>query len=135
METVERDGVALVREYRQAVEQRDLDRLASLVHPEFELETLRPRTLTLADLRERWSRDDGDRGYDHLDVEVRPGEPREVDGHVVVDYQQILRWKETGDVASTLERALVFSLEDGRIRRVEEFLTPDEAWAAVEGRR
>ena len=135
METVERDVVALVREYRRAVEERDLERLSSLVHPDFELEPLRKdRTLTIADLREQWSCAGGDGGFDHLDVEVRPGEPREVDGRVVVEDEQILRWKDGGDVASTLRRGLVFSLENGRIRRVQAFARREEPSAAVEGR-
>ena len=136
METVESDSVALVRAYRQAVEERDLDRLRAVVHPDFELETSSPgRTLTLADLGEQWRRDDGDRGYDHLHVEVRPGEPQEVDGHVVAESEQILRWKDSGEVASTLRRAHVFALDGGRIRRVQAFLRPEDAWASAEGRR
>ena len=134
METVERDGVSLVQEYRRAVEERDLERLRALVHPEFELRTSRKdRTLTLDDMDEQWSRGDAG-GFDHLDVEVRPGEPREVDGSVVVENEHVLRWKETGEVAATVERAQVFSLDDGRIRSVETYPSAQQAWARVEDR-
>ena len=134
METVGRESVELVHAYAEALEERDLERLQALVHPDFELKPLRTGvTLRLADLREQWSRD-GDSGYDHLDVETRRREPQDADGHVVLEAEQILRWKDSGDVASTLERAFVFTVEDGRIRRVEAFLSPQDAWASVGGR-
>ena len=65
METVERDGVALVREYRRAVEERDPERLSALVHADFVLEA--PGKDATAELRERSSRDHGDGRHDQLE--------------------------------------------------------------------
>jgi SnoaL-like domain len=83
------------------------------------------RTLRgLGEVREKlkW----GSQEKENLDVEVEDGEWRDLgDGHVVRESRMVQRWKETGEVATTMRINLDLWIRHGEIVRLERIAKPE----------
>jgi hypothetical protein len=83
------------------------------------------RTLRgLGEVREKlkW----GNQEKENLDVEVEDGEWRDLGGgHVVRESRMVQRWKETGEVATTMRINLDLWIRHGEIARLERIAKPE----------
>ena len=83
------------------------------------------RTLRgLSEVREKlkW----GSREKENLDVEFEEGEWRDLGGgHVVRESRMVQRWKETGEVATTMRINVELRIRDGQIARYERLAQPE----------
>jgi hypothetical protein len=70
-------------------------------------------------------------GYDHLDVRREYDKPLlRPDRRVLAVSHMILTWRETREHAATIERGVLFTLEDGLIVEQRVFPNPGEARTA-----
>ncbi|MDQ2968414.1 MAG: hypothetical protein M3R37_08875 [Actinomycetota bacterium] len=68
--------------------------------------------------------------FDHLLLEnVEAGIHELPDGGVLSETDQVYRWKETGEVSNREHRAMLWRVENGKIRYMKFFVKPDDAWA------
>jgi hypothetical protein len=51
------------------------------------------------------------------------------DGGLLSETDEVYRWKETGEVSNTERRAILWRVENGKIRYMKFFVEPEEAWA------
>ena len=72
-------------------------------------------------------------GYDHLDERIEFDEPVLLpDGRVLSVVRTILTWRETGEHAATIERGLLFTLENELIVEHRMFPSPEAARSSAE---
>jgi ketosteroid isomerase-like protein len=83
------------------------------------------RTLRgLTELREKLHWGDGE--PENLDVELEEGEWQDLGGgHVVRENRMVQRWKETGEIATTMRIKVDLRIRDGKIMRYERFAQPE----------
>jgi hypothetical protein len=122
-------GLEVVRRYRELVrEERPKEAIPLLSE---ELEFVSPAgTLGFAECTEMLVGPQPE--FDHLLMEnVDVGLHELPDGRLLSETDQVYRWKETGEASNTEHRAMLWRVENGKIRYMKFFPSPDEAWAAA----
>jgi len=122
----------VVRRYRQALASGDYEAAVDLLHEDL---SFYPPKKGLVfgrnDLRRLWLEADDE--YEHLTSEVELAEVEELpDGRCFSTTREIMRWRETGDVAATIDRGAIWRLDRGKIVEIRIFESPQAARAAVE---
>lgn len=118
------EDVAVVRGYREAGKENDLE--AELSYLADDIEFIRPgRTVRgIEAVREEWSRPGAGGGPENLDVERETGELEDLgDGRVTTWNHQVFRWKESGEVAYERHATIAYVIRDGKIARYEITIT------------
>jgi hypothetical protein len=68
--------------------------------------------------------------FDHLLQEMVDAGLHELpDGRLLSETDEVYRWKETAEVSNTEHRAMLWTVENGKIRHMKFFLEREQAWA------
>lgn len=126
-------ALELVRRFRELVLTNRTAEALQLMSRDLEFVTPQG-TMGYPEIEEAWS--DVDQGFDHLELELVSVCLEDVgDGRFLGETDYVFRWKETGEISNTEHRAMLYGVEDGKIRRMQFFLNPDDAWAAAGAKR
>ncbi len=122
----------MIRRYRGALVNGDFGTALDLLHPGL---VFYPPKQGLAfgrdDLRQMWSEPEEER--EHLTSVLEPGEVEQLpDGRYFSTTRETMRWRESGEIAATVERGAVWRLDDGRIIEIRVFPSVAEARVAIE---
>ena len=125
-------GSTVVRRYRLALANADYETAFELLHPNL---SFYPPKQGLVfgrdDLRGFWSQPEEE--YEHLTSEVELGRIQDFAyGRCFSTTREIMRWRETGEVAATIERAAVWTLDEDKIVAIRVFSSSEAARAAIE---
>jgi hypothetical protein len=120
-------GLEVVRRYRSLVREKRAEEAVKLLSEELEF-VLPQVTIGVAEVFEALSGPGPE--FDHLVMEsVDAGLHELPDGGLLSETDDVYRWKETGDVSNTEHRAMLWRVENGKIRYMKYFLKPEQAWA------
>lgn len=119
----------LARRFYEAFNAQDIDAFAATLHPEVELQTARGLRVGIDEAR-AWATKQPIGG---LDQWVVVDEVREAGEHALALARRQWRWRETDEVASEDELAVLFSFRDGLICRWQPYADRGEAIAVLEG--
>ena len=120
-------GLEVVRRYRDLLsEARPQEAIALLSK---ELEFVSPQgTVGYAELS-GWLGEPPPE-FDHLVLETVDAGVHELpDGGFLSETEQVYSWKETGEVSNTERRAMLWRVQNGKIRYMKYFVEPEQAWA------
>jgi hypothetical protein len=131
--TVDATDLELVGRFRELVLTKRTAEALQLMSRNVELVTPQG-TMGYPEIEELWS--GPDEGFDHLELELVPVCLEDVGkGRILAETDYVFRWKETGEISNTEHRAMLYGVENSKIRRMQFVLNPDDAWAAAGGRR
>lgn len=111
------DDLELARRLHEAMDV-GLDAVCALLCDDAEYVTDRRTLRGLAEIRERLGERSGE-SLENLDREFSVGEWERGDGAVVCRSRVVLRWKETGEVATATDVYEAVTVRDGKILRYE----------------
>ena len=120
VETAKRFNIAL----DAAFETGDREGVYALFADDIEYTTPHRTLRGLSEVREKlkW----GSREKENLDVEFEEGEWQDLGGgHVVSESRMVQRWKETGELATTMRINVDLRISDGKITRHERLAQPE----------
>jgi ketosteroid isomerase-like protein len=124
---VEVSGLDVVRRYRDLIGEKRVEEAVELFSPDFEFASPQG-THGLAEVKEMWSAPGPQ--FDHLELEIVPVCLYAVDEtRFVTESDYVFRWKQTGEIGNVDHRAMLYTVENGKIRRMRFFLEHEEAWA------
>ena len=121
---VSAEDVEIARQFGAAVAADDREGVYSLFADDIEYTTAHRTLRGITEIREKlkWGEPP-----DNLDVVWDYGEWDDLGGgRVVSESRRILRWKETGEVATVMRVRVDIQIREGRITRIERRALPDE---------
>ncbi len=120
VEVAKRFKVAL----EAALETGDREGVYALFADDIEYTTPHRTLRGLGEVREKLKWGGGE--PENLDVEFEEGEWQDLGGgHVVSESRMVQRWKETGEVATTMRINVDLRIRDGKITRYERLARPE----------
>jgi ketosteroid isomerase-like protein len=124
---VEVSGLDVVRRYRDLIGEKRVEEAVELFSPDFEFASPEG-THSLAEVKKMWSGPGPQ--FDHLELEIVPVGLHAVDeSRFLAESDYVFRWKETGEISNVEHRAMLYTLANGKIRRMRFFLKPEDGWA------
>jgi len=116
---VSADDLELARQLHGTMDSGDLEALYSLLCDDVEWVTDRRTLRGLAEIREKFGEKSSE-SLENLDPEWDGGEwERGGDGAVVCQSRFVLRWKETGEIATSSNVRETVTSRDGKVARYE----------------
>lgn len=119
-------NASLARSFVDAFNRRDVDDFVSLLADDVELRMPRGIRRGRREATEWFSKP-----FDHLDLRFELTRFIASDDSVIAFGHLVLTWKESGEVAERVERAAVWTVDDGLIRAWQPFDTAAEALSAA----
>lgn len=120
-------GLEVVRRYRELISEERAEEAIAFLSEDLEFESPQG-TVGYAELT-GWL-GEPPQEFDHLVLELVDRGLHELpDGRFLSELDQVYRWKESGEVSNTETRAMLWAVENGKIRHMRFFVNPDEAWA------
>ncbi len=117
------EDINVAEQLLEAVERDDREGVYALFADDIEYVTDRRTLRGIDEVREKLS---WGGPKENLDVELEAGEW--VDhghGHLARDFHQVMRWKESGEIADQVRGRLDLRIRDGKIARYERRVTRD----------
>jgi ketosteroid isomerase-like protein len=120
------DNARLARAFTDAFNARDLDDFLAVLAEDVELRTPRGTRRGRVEAAQ-WFR----KPFDHLDLRFEPEKLLVGDSEVIGVGELVFTWRETGEFAERLERAVVWTVENGLIRSWQPYESPADALRAA----
>jgi ketosteroid isomerase-like protein len=120
------NNARLARAFTDAFNARDLDDFLAVLAEDVELRTERGTRRGRLEAAQ-WFRTP----LDHLELRFEAEKLLVGDSQIVGVGELVFTWKETGELAERLERAAVWTVENGLIRSWQPFESPADALRAV----
>jgi ketosteroid isomerase-like protein len=120
------DNARLARAFTDAFNAGDLDDFLAVLAEDVELRTPRGTRKGRVEAEQWFSKP-----LDHLDLRFEPGKLLVGDSEIVGVGELVFTWRETGELAERLERAAVWTVENGLIRSWTPYESPADALRAA----